>query len=185
MTQVKVPAVAFVGKQNSGKTTLLEKVIAALTERSFHVATIKHHSHEGFDFDIEGKDSWRHRQAGSMHTIVAAPDQIASVRRAPGEVDAKMLVDIITFEAILLNDLPSIILVEGYRHSALPTIELFRAGNPKDEERELGGEGNEIVAVVSSIPRITEQAKTQGLPVFSFDDIDPLVFFLIDNYIYN
>jgi molybdopterin-guanine dinucleotide biosynthesis protein MobB len=185
VTQVKVPAVAFVGKKNSGKTTLLEKVIAALTERSFHVATIKHHSHEGFDFDIEGKDSWRHRQAGSMQTIIAAPDQIANVRRAPGEVDAKLLVDMMTLEAIMLNDLPSIILLEGYRHSSLPTIELFRAGNLKDEERDLGGEGNEIVAVVSSIPRITGQAEAQGIPVFSFDDIEPIVFFLIDNYIYN
>jgi molybdopterin-guanine dinucleotide biosynthesis protein MobB len=177
-----IPAIAFVGKQNSGKTTLLEKLIAALGDRGVRVATIKHHSHAGFDFDIEGKDSWRHRQAGSIHTVIAAPDQIASVRTLAREVEPREIIDMVTYEAAVTGDIPSLILVEGYRHAGIPTIELFRAGNPADEVRDLGGEGNQIVAVVTDILRIEEQAKTHGLPTFSFNDPAPLVDFLMSHY---
>jgi molybdopterin-guanine dinucleotide biosynthesis protein MobB len=180
MAQFSIFAVAFVGKQNSGKTTLLEKVISALCAHSVRVATVKHHSHKGFEFDIEGKDSWRHRQAGSVHTVIAAPDQIASVRSVSREVSLGEIIDIIILEAQASGTTPDIILVEGYRHGGLPTIELFRASNPKDQERDLGTEGNEIIAVVTDIPRVAKQAQTKGLPVFDFDDTDLLARFLIE-----
>ena len=57
------PAVSIVGRHNSGKTTLIEKLIAELVGRGFDVGSVKHHSHVGFDIDIPGKDSWRHRHA--------------------------------------------------------------------------------------------------------------------------
>lgn len=174
-----VPAVAFVGKQNSGKTVLLEKVIAGLAVRGIRVATVKHHSHAGFEFDIEGKDSWRHRQAGSMQTVVAAPDQIASVRHLSGEVEVKQIIETIIFESVVFGEIPQIILVEGYRHGGLPTIELFRANNPNDAQRDLGVEGNEIVAVVTDINRVASQAEAFELPVFGFEDIDSICDFLI------
>jgi molybdopterin-guanine dinucleotide biosynthesis protein MobB len=179
MAQPSIFAVAFVGKQNSGKTTLLEKVISALCGQAVRVATVKHHSHTGFEFDIEGKDSWRHRQAGSIHTVIAAPDQIASVRSINHEVGVEEIIDTIILESQVSGNIPDIILVEGYRHGGLPTIELFRSGNPKDEKRDLGVEDNEIIAVVTDIPRVVEQAQVKGLPVFDFDNIDPLVHFLI------
>jgi molybdopterin-guanine dinucleotide biosynthesis protein MobB len=179
MTPSSIPAVAFVGKQNSGKTTLLEKVIAALTARAVRVATVKHHSHAGFEFDVKGKDSWRHRQAGSIHTVIAAPDQIASVQRVEREVSLQEILSMMSFASDVTGDIPDLILVEGYRHGDLPTIELFRADNPADAQRELGVEGNQIIAVVTDIDRVAEQAQTQGLAVFAFDDIDPLAHFLI------
>jgi molybdopterin-guanine dinucleotide biosynthesis protein MobB len=178
-----IPAVAFVGRQNSGKTTLLEKVIAALAARAVCVATVKHHSHVGFEFDIEGKDSWRHRQAGSSYTVIAAPDQIASVQRVEREVSLREVLDMMAFESAVAGTVPQIILVEGYRHGELPTIELFRAGNLADEQRDLGTEGNEIIAVVTNIERISKQARAQSLPVFSFDDIDLLAHFLTKTFI--
>jgi molybdopterin-guanine dinucleotide biosynthesis protein MobB len=183
MTQISIPAVAFVGRQNSGKTTLLERVVAVLDAQGVQVATVKHHSHAGFEFDIKGKDSWRHRQAGSIHTVIAAPDQIASVRRAKREVSLRNIINIMTFEATVLDDVPHIILVEGYRHGELPTIELFRAGNLADEQRDLGAEDNEVVAVVTNISRIEEQAKAQGLPIFGFNDIDSIASFLVARFL--
>jgi len=178
-----IPAVAFVGKQNSGKTVLLEKVIAGLAQRKIRVATVKHHSHAGFEFDIEGKDSWRHRQAGSMQTVVAAPDQIASVRHLSGEVELKQIIETIIFESLVFGEMPQIILVEGYRHGGLPTIELFRANNPNDAQRDLGVEGNEIIAVVTDIQRVVGQAEALNLPVFGFENIDSICDFLIERYV--
>ncbi|MDR0351023.1 MAG: molybdopterin-guanine dinucleotide biosynthesis protein B, partial [Coriobacteriales bacterium] len=148
--------------------------------RSVAVGTIKHHSHAGFEFDIEGKDSWRHRQAGSVHAVIVAPDQMASVRRLDPNHEPALadIIELMAADARLVDGGPHIVLVEGYRHGGLPTIELFRAGNPKDEERDLGTEGNKIIAVVTNIERIAAQAQAQGLPLFSFDDIIPLADFL-------
>ncbi|HQI24319.1 MAG TPA: molybdopterin-guanine dinucleotide biosynthesis protein B, partial [Smithella sp.] len=58
-----VSLISIVGKSNSGKTTLVEKLIPELIKRGYRVATIKHNKH-GFDIDHEGKDSWRHKRAG-------------------------------------------------------------------------------------------------------------------------
>jgi molybdopterin-guanine dinucleotide biosynthesis protein MobB len=178
-----IPAVAFIGRQNSGKTTLLVKLIATLSARDVRVATIKHHSHAGFEFDIEGKDSWRHRQAGSIHTVIAAPDQIASVRRIEREVSLRQIIEMLAFESGVLDDIPHIILVEGYRYGELPSVELFRAGNPADEARDLMLDDHEVIAVVTDIDRIVKQAQASGLPIFGLEDIDPLAHFLTERLI--
>lgn len=68
-----VPAIAFIGYQNSGKTTLVEKVIAELTRRGLRVGSLKHHGHHGFDIDVPAKDTWRHHQAGSSTWASSAP----------------------------------------------------------------------------------------------------------------
>ncbi|MCL2807254.1 MAG: molybdopterin-guanine dinucleotide biosynthesis protein B [Coriobacteriia bacterium] len=175
-------AIAFVGKQNSGKTTLLEKLIAELTKRGCNVGTLKHHGHEGFDFDIEGKDSWRHAQAGSRFTVVSAPDKIAMVRQLDAPEDATntlaAMVALSTAGSSQGTQPLDIILVEGYRNSGLPTIELFRAANPADAKRELGTEGNKIIAVVTDMPRISTQAQAQGLCCFDYDAIGELASFV-------
>jgi len=176
-------ALAFVGKQNSGKTVLLEKLISELTRRGYNVGTLKHHSHEGFDFDIEGKDSWRHAQAGSRFSVISAPDKIAMVREldAPEEATvtlASMVALSLAGEAQGTRPL-DFILVEGYRQSGLPTVELFREDNPKDLERELGEEGNTIIAVVTDIERIQEEALDRGIPSFGFDDTQALADFVV------
>ena len=180
---ITVPAIAFVGKQNSGKTTLLEKLIAELTARGVRVGTVKHHSHVGFEFDVVGKDSWRHRQAGSRYTMVASPDQIASVQIVDPTIELSLEYILERMTAGLdesLGTMIDCILTEGYRQSGLPTIELFRADNPKDANRPLGGEGNHIIAVVTDIPRIVEEASVfdGGVPVFGFEDIALLADFV-------
>ena len=73
-----IPIVSIVGKSNSGKTTLIEKIIAELVRRGYRVATIKHNRH-GFDIDHEGKDSWRHKRAGARTTVIASPRRVAVV----------------------------------------------------------------------------------------------------------
>ena len=175
-----VPAIAFVGKQNSGKTVLLEKVITALTRRGIRVASIKHHSHAGFEFDVAGKDSWRHRQAGSVQTVIVAPDQIATVRSLAKEPSLSQVIEALLYESALYNEMPQLILVEGYRRGGLPTVELFRAANPNDAERDLGAEGNKIIAVVTDIDRVVAQAKEQGVPAYGLEDIEPLCDFLMN-----
>ncbi len=88
------------------------------------MGSIKHHSHRGFDIDIPGKDSYRHRAAGASETVIAAPGQVARIKTVEDEVECSELV----------RSMPNhdIIVVEGYRKSGLPTIEIMRSGNEAD-----------------------------------------------------
>src|SRR5689334_20561515 len=80
-----LPIVCFVGASNSGKTTFLEKLIAELTRRGYRVGTVKHDAH-GFEMDREGKDTWRHRQAGAATIAISSPAQVATIRRVESEM---------------------------------------------------------------------------------------------------
>ena len=124
MVDVPSPAVSVVGRHNSGKTTLIEQLIVQLVARGHDVGSIKHHSRAGFDIDYPGKDSYRHRAAGASETVIAAPGQMARIKTLDGEIECDQIV----------RSMPGhdIIIVEGYRKSGLPTIELMRSGNPAD-----------------------------------------------------
>ena len=124
MIDIPSPAIAVVGRHNSGKTTLVVKLIEELTSRGRDVGSVKHHHRLGFEFDVPGKDSYRHRHAGATETVVAAPDQIARVRTLEAELEC----------AEIVRSMPNhdIIIVEGYRKSGLPTIEVMRAANEAD-----------------------------------------------------
>ena len=114
------PALAFIGYQNSGKTTLVEKVIAALTARGVRVGTVKHHGHAGFDIDVPGKDSWRHAQAGSRHVGVVSATRYAEYADTEAEFSLDRLLARYT-------DV-DVVLVEGYKSAGLPNIVVARSG---------------------------------------------------------
>jgi molybdopterin-guanine dinucleotide biosynthesis protein MobB len=168
-----IPAIAFAGRKNSGKTTLLIQVVAELTARGLRVGTVKHHSHVGFDMDVEGKDSWRHRQAGSLYTVVASPDQLGTVRALAEELPIERIIANMSAVALDGDGSPEldVILVEGYRSSSLPTVEIFRADNPKDAERPFEPELTGLIAVATDQPRIVEAAAAAGIPSFGLNDI--------------
>ncbi len=114
-----IPIVSIVGKSNSGKTTLLEKIIADLVHRGYRVATIKHNRH-GFNIDHEGKDSYRHKKAGAHTTFVSSPHQLALVQ----DVDHDHSFEEIREKFISGAD---IILTEGFKVNDYPKIEVFRS----------------------------------------------------------
>ena len=104
---------------NVGKTYLLEGLIKELKFRGYSIATIKHDVH-GFDIDKEGKDTYKHRKAGSETVIISSKNRFAMIKELKEETE---LNDII--KMVLDKD---IILVEGYKNSNLRKIEVFRSG---------------------------------------------------------
>lgn len=132
-----IPIITVIGKPRSGKTTLLEKLIAELTRRGYRVGTIKHHSHPGFDIDLEGKDSWRHARAGSEHVVIASPDRIAAYR----SLDRELSLDEIASTMVDVD----IILVEGYMQAGKPTIQVVRQETGLD----LIGSPGQCIAIVA------------------------------------
>jgi molybdopterin-guanine dinucleotide biosynthesis protein B/molybdopterin-guanine dinucleotide biosynthesis protein len=112
--------VAIVGKSDSGKTTLIEKLVPELVELGLRVGTVKHDAHS-FEIDHPGKDSWRHGQAGAEAYVIASPERLAYIARLDEELE---LVDIVRrfyggFD---------IVVAEGYKRTAPHRVELFRAG---------------------------------------------------------
>jgi len=111
--------ISIVGRAGSGKTTLVEGLIIELKSRGYRVGTVKHHVHPGIDIDQEGKDSWRHGQAGSDHIVISAPDRIASIRKVTNEWP---LIEVVK----LFNDV-DIVVTDGYRREAENRVEIVRA----------------------------------------------------------
>ena len=157
---MSIPVITIIGKSGSGKTTLLEKLIAELSGRGHAVGTVKHHSHAGFDIDIPGKDSWRHAQAGSQHVVIAAPDKIASYRQLERELE----LDEITAS---MTDV-DMILVEGYKQSNKPSIEVGRSANSLD----MIGSPEQRIALA------TDASIAVDVPIFQLDDYHEIADFI-------
>ncbi len=156
-----VALVAFAGFSNSGKTTVLEKLIREMTLRGLRVGTIKHDVH-GFEMDRPGKDTWRHKQAGASATIISSPRQIGMVKDVDHDHDPLEL-------AQLLPGM-DLILLEGYKRADIPKIEIYRSGVSKN--RCCVNDPN-LMAVVSDIEQ------DNGVPCFGHNDISAIADFLI------
>ncbi|HBY97321.1 MAG TPA: molybdopterin-guanine dinucleotide biosynthesis protein B [Chloroflexi bacterium] len=151
------PIISIVGRSDVGKTTLLEKLIPELKRRGYRVATVKHHTHPGFDIDQPGKDTWRHALAGSDHVVIAAPDKVASIRR----VDREPTLDEI---AAGIGDV-DIILTEGYKRAGKPKIEVVRSARSREP----------ICAPDELIALATDVRLDLDVPQFDLDDAAGLV----------
>src|SRR5512138_3444816 len=112
------PVVSFVAKSNTGKTTLIEKVIYELKLRGHRVGAIKHDAHR-FDIDHPGKDSHRLSAAGADTMLITSPEKLALVKRHSAAPSLEELV------SLYFTDV-DIVLTEGFRLSPLPKIELHR-----------------------------------------------------------
>ncbi|MEP9412374.1 MAG: molybdopterin-guanine dinucleotide biosynthesis protein B [Candidatus Brocadia sp.] len=117
--QQKIPIISIVGKSNSGKTTLLVRLVRELKSRHFKVATMKH-SHHSPEIDKEGKDSWLHTKAGADAVVVASQKITGIMRMTSEELPMSYIVD------TYLHDM-DIILAEGYKTQSIPKIEVLRS----------------------------------------------------------
>jgi molybdopterin-guanine dinucleotide biosynthesis protein MobB len=114
------PAVlGVVGRPDSGKTTLIERLIPEFTRRGLRVGAVKRVAH--FDIDVPGKDSWRHSQAGAAASTVASASKLAFVAQRDEEASLEQIVT----DYFAGFDL---VICEGYRREAASVVEVFRSG---------------------------------------------------------
>jgi len=113
------PILSITGKKNSGKTTLVVRLAAALTACGVRVMTIKHGSHT-FSMDPEGTDTFRHYHEGeAVRVAMISPDKFALVMRREEELTPELIAERFMSDADL-------VLCEGFKQTGLPKVEVFR-----------------------------------------------------------
>ncbi|MGD9963059.1 MAG: molybdopterin-guanine dinucleotide biosynthesis protein B [Thermoplasmata archaeon] len=104
------------GYQDSGKTTMVEGLVKSLVKDGLRVASVKHSGH-GDIWDEDGKDTWRHAEAGSDPVVLLAPQ--GALVRMRGDNPADRVVGI-------LEDAfsPDVIVIEGLKDGPYPKVAL-------------------------------------------------------------
>lgn len=151
-----------IGWKNSGKTSLMERLVAEITGRGFSVSTVKH-VHHTVDLDQPGKDTWRHRQAGAREVVLASADRMAILVEHRGPEPE--------LPAVLARLAPvDLVLVEGYKRDAHPKVEVWRAetGHPLIQP------GDPLVRAVA-----TDASLTLPVPVLDLNDTGTVADFIL------
>jgi molybdopterin-guanine dinucleotide biosynthesis adapter protein len=107
---------SIVGKKNTGKTTLVTKIVHELVKRSYRIGTLKHTHH---DFDLEGKDTWKHREAGAELVVGSGENTFFMIK---GRLELEEILKII----IYIKELDYLI-IEGFKFSKYPKISTIDA----------------------------------------------------------
>lgn len=156
----KIPILGFSGYSNSGKTTLIEKLIVSLKFKGLHVAVIKHHAHENLEADKPGKDSWKFTQAGADISIVSSLNKTAFIEQR--SLEFQQLVS-------MVHDV-DLILVEGFKREPIMRIGVCR----KQVHDEFPDELHRYLAVVTD----KDELQTE-IPKFNFEQIEQLSNFVL------
>jgi molybdopterin-guanine dinucleotide biosynthesis adapter protein len=152
------------GWKNSGKTVLVERLIAEITGRGLTVSTLKH-AHHAFDVDQPGKDSYRHRAAGATQVLVSSGGRWALMTELRGAPEPPLA------ELLARLDPVDLVLVEGFKRDRHPKIETRRAATAQD----LIAAGDETIEAVASDVALDGLA----VPVFPLDAVTTIADFIL------
>jgi molybdopterin-guanine dinucleotide biosynthesis adapter protein len=165
---VTTQLLGIAGWKNSGKTTMVERLVAELTARGLRVTTVKH-AHHDFDVDIPGTDSHRHRLAGAREVAVVSSRRWVLMHELTNDPEPSL-------EAIVASLAPAdIVIVEGWKHGAHPKIELRRTA-AKDTAL-LARDDPAIIAIASD-----HKTDAGALPLFQLDDIAAIADFVVNRF---
>ena len=169
----RLPLVSIVGKSQSGKTLLMEQLIAEFKKRGYKVAAVKH-SHGEMEIDHPGKDSWKFSQAGSDAVCISSPDKLAFIKNLDRELSIEEIMPIIGpgFDLVL---------AEGFKKSRIPKIEVHR----KEPGDDLLCSPEELSAIVTDASLETLIADGRKPPVFRWGDTVAIADFIEKNFVLN
>lgn len=164
-----------VGWKNSGKTTLVERLVAEIAGRGISVSTLKH-AHHAFDIDHPGKDSWRHRQAGAREVLVSSGQRWALMHELAGGPRARE--DEPSLHELLAKLSPvDLVLVEGYKRDGHPKIEAHRV---ETGQSLIAADEPTIRAVASNAGAAALDGAPPEIPRFDLDDVAAIADFILD-----
>jgi len=148
---------SVIGKKGSGKSEILERLIALLSRRGFRVGVIKHLAREDIEIDEPGKDTYRYRSQGAETVILSGRRRLALFSNLREEMPfGRLLTFFEEFDLVFL---------EGYFQDEFPKLEVHRK---ELGERLLTERVPNVLAVVS------DEVREGGPPHFSFDQLEEL-----------
>jgi len=154
----------IVGFKNAGKTTLTERLVSELTARGYRISTVKH-AHHAFDIDQEGRDSWRHRQAGASEVAIVSANRWALVHELRGTPEP-------TLHEIVSKLAPcDLVLTEGYKWEKHPKIEVR---NVTLAHPELAGKDSTVIAIAAN-----GGIENSPVPVFDRENVKSIADFIV------
>ena len=154
----------IVGFKNAGKTTLTERLVSELTARRYRISTVKH-AHHAFDIDQEGRDSWRHRQAGASEVAIVSANRWALVHELRGAREP-------TLHEIVAKLAPcDLVLTEGYKWEKHPKIEVRNVGLAHPE---LAGKDSTVIAIAAN-----GVIENSPVPVFDRENVTSIADFIV------
>jgi molybdopterin-guanine dinucleotide biosynthesis adapter protein len=158
----------FAGYSGAGKTTLIEQLIPRFTRKGLRVSLIKH-AHHSFDIDKPGKDSYRHREAGASEVMLVSTRRWALLHELRDEQEPSL------DEQLSRMTHCDLILVEGFKTSPIPKIEVYRPALGKPRFRD---EHMNIIALAcdTTIPA----ADSATVPQLDLNNPDEIASFILD-----
>ncbi|HDR2753838.1 TPA: molybdopterin-guanine dinucleotide biosynthesis protein B [Enterobacter asburiae] len=160
------PILAISAWSGTGKTTLLKKLIPALYDKGIRPGLIKH-THHNMDVDKPGKDSYELRKAGAAQTMVASTQRWALMTETPDEAPLDLAYLVSRMDHSLLD----LVLVEGFKHEAVPKILLFR--------RDAGHDIAELTLDEHVIAVASDIGLDLPVPVLDLNDVDGIAEFIM------
>ena len=158
------PVFGVTGWKNSGKTTLVSRLVAEFVQRGYRVSTAKH-AHHAFDIDKPDTDSFRHREAGASEVMIVSGYRWALMHELRDEPEPALA------EALTRISPCDLILIEGYKREGHPKIEVRRKAAHRDQA--LAPDDPSIVAIAAD-----HDAESGCLPRFGIDDVGAIADFI-------
>ncbi len=166
MTQQMIQVAGF---SNSGKTTLVEKLVISFTKENFKVGTLKHHGHGGELTSLDyGKDSWKHREAGAVVSGAVSKGQLQLNVLKEQIWEPKELID-------LYKNFPiDVLVIEGFKASPFPKIVLIK----QEEDLKLLKKLENIFCVISWIS-LPEEVQSESIHYFRIEEEEKYLQFIL------
>ncbi|MGD2064903.1 MAG: molybdopterin-guanine dinucleotide biosynthesis protein B [Dehalococcoidia bacterium] len=166
------PIVSIVGRSESGKTLLVEQLIGEFKRRGYKIAALKHSHCGDIEVDQPGKDTWKFAQAGSDAVCISSPRKLAFIKKADHDLRIEEVLPIIGNEF-------DVVLVEGFKKSNLPKIEVHR--------KELGDDllcsREELSAIVTDGSLDTPLVDNYKVPILSWANTPGIANFIEKNFL--
>jgi len=155
--------IGLIGASALGKSPFVDALIGALRIDGWSVSTIKR-APDGFDLDRPGKLSWARREAGCQEVMLVGDRRFVLMHEFRDDPAPALGALISRLDPV------DLVLVEGFKDAAVPTIEVLVAASGRAPR----WPGNRhVVALVSDEPI------TAPLPTFAVDDVAELAGFIV------
>lgn len=152
------------GWKNAGKTGMMERLVAEISQRGFTISTLKH-AHHDTDVDQPGRDSYRHRAAGAQQVMLSSPNRWALMTELRDQPEPSLA------DLLPLMTPVDLILVEGFKREPHPKIEAHRW----ETGRPLLVDSNPTIRAVAS----NTVPQNLRVPSFDLDDIPAIADFIL------